>query len=427
MTDDKHLGGSSAAHSSLVGGSTAARRIGCPRSYALEQLVPNVDNGSIYALEGSAIHEIMALALSNDQEPTDLLPFEYTDARSGEHFTITEALWREKGEPALTAFDNFVGEEEDEHDAEMRLLIEKSVEFPGIPGAFGTSDITGVLTGGGIYVLDWKFGNGIVPAEENKQLMFYACGAINSYPEFFEGVNLKDENTPVTLAILQPARPDCIDVWRTTLGRLWNFEEELAEAIHEIQTEGMEARQQDGSWCTFARCKPVCKLHLGAAAKLNARFADLKAAINREPDAPKINDWGARWAELLQLAEMVEPFLKEIAVEAHKAAESGLQIPGWGLDMKRAGGRKWAKDESEVIDFLGQHLDEEAFLSQSVISMPQAEKLLKAKGVAVPEDMFEVPPPSGTKLVRSEKVKEGVATNTEAVNALADRLSKLKN
>ena len=50
-------------HSDIVGGSTAARRIGCPRSYALEQLVPKDDRGSEYAREGTALHELMAMAL----------------------------------------------------------------------------------------------------------------------------------------------------------------------------------------------------------------------------------------------------------------------------------------------------------------------------------------------------------------------------
>lgn len=40
-------------HSDLVGGSTAARRIGCPRSFALEQLVPKDNRGSIYAQEST--------------------------------------------------------------------------------------------------------------------------------------------------------------------------------------------------------------------------------------------------------------------------------------------------------------------------------------------------------------------------------------
>ena len=63
-------------HSDVVGGSTAARRIGCPRSYALEKLVPP-DPGSSYAREGTALHEMMAIILDKDKKPEELLPFTF--------------------------------------------------------------------------------------------------------------------------------------------------------------------------------------------------------------------------------------------------------------------------------------------------------------------------------------------------------------
>ena len=55
-------------HSSLVGGSTADRRINCPASYQLEQKVPKgiKEKSSIYADEGTALHECMAYILRND-------------------------------------------------------------------------------------------------------------------------------------------------------------------------------------------------------------------------------------------------------------------------------------------------------------------------------------------------------------------------
>ena len=191
-------------HSSLVGGSTAARRIGCPRSYALEQITPQEDQSSIYALEGSALHDLVAVCLEHDREPREMLPFTFTDSRSGESFTVDHDLWEDKGEPALRAFDAFVCKQEKRLGEPMRFMIETRVEFPGIPGAFGTSDII-ARCGNEIFVLDWKFGRGIVPATENKQLMFYACGALNTARSFFEHMTLTHD-TPVTMAIIQPAR-----------------------------------------------------------------------------------------------------------------------------------------------------------------------------------------------------------------------------
>jgi hypothetical protein len=334
-------------------------------------------------------------------------------------------LWQENGEPALTAFDSFIAAQERRLNAEARFLIEKRVEFPAIKGAFGTADVICQI-GPEIFVLDWKFGNGIVPAEENKQLMFYASGALNTYADWFEDIDYSDETTPVTMVIIQPAREDSIDIWPTNLGRLLAFETELLAALDEINELGDQARIQDGPWCRFARCKLICPLHIGAAAKLAAKFDTLKAAMKPADDAtprPKINDWGARYADLLELAELVEPFLKELKEAAHNAAESGMQIPGFSLDTKRAGGRKWSTDESKTKRFLSRHLKAADYMRKEVITLPAAEKLLKAKGIEIPDQYVTRPEANGTKLVRVEKVKEPVESVSKRIGELAEKLA----
>ena len=82
-------------HSDIVGGSTAARRIGCPASYRLEQLVPKDERGSDYAHEGTALHELMAMALRDGVEPTDMLPYTFTAADASWSHTVTQDLWDE--------------------------------------------------------------------------------------------------------------------------------------------------------------------------------------------------------------------------------------------------------------------------------------------------------------------------------------------
>lgn len=412
------------AHSSLVGGSTAARRIGCPRSYALEQLVTQDDKGSVYAQEGTALHEIQAIALEKDIEPTTLLPFTFTSEREGWSFTVDADLWADKGEPALKAFDTFVAEQEERLDATMQFMIETRVAFPGIPGAFGTADII-ARCGNEISVIDWKFGRGIVPAEENKQLMFYARGALNTARQFFEGMTL-DPDTPITMAIIQPMREGGIDTWRTDLRRLHHYEEELKTAIAEIQTDGKEARIADGPWCTFARCKTVCPLHLGAAAKLADRFADLKAAV--EGKGPKPNDMAERYAGMLDLVDMVEEWCKEVRQQAHQNAESGVEIPGWVLEPGRKGPRKWAIPEEEVIKTFrkakyGLKIDDIA--PRKVLTLPQVEKILKRDDKTIPDGLTTQSEPSTTRLVRAENATEVVESTPAKARALAEKLMRL--
>lgn len=441
------------AHSDLVGGSTAARRIGCPRSYSLEQLVPKENTGSIYAQEGTVLHEIVAMVLEKDIEPTTLLPFTFTSEKDGGwSFTVDRDLWDDKGETALAAYDKFVAETEERLGDTFKIIVETSVQFPGVPGAFGTSDVIG-RCGDEIFVLDWKFGRGIVPAEENKQLMFYACGALNTARSFFEGMTLTHE-TPVTMVILQPALPTGIDRWRTNMLRLHHFEVELHGAIQAIENEGMEAKVQDGPWCTFARCKSVCPLHLGAAAKLASKFDDLQSRL--EPPSvtsnefgdpvmtcktcgtswtdsegipcscDQLNNWPERWADLLDLVDLVEGLCSDVRERAHDAAEQGMEIPGYVLEMKRPGPRHWNCEERDVQAFLeGEGLDLDDIAPRKVLTLPQAEKILKRDGKTIPDEYVTRPEPSGTKLVRASKATEPVEGKAKKAATLAERLMRL--
>lgn len=411
-------------HSSLVGGSTAARRIGCPRSWSLEQLVPGDGSSSVYAQEGTCLHELVGYALEKDVEPTTLLPFTFTDDREGWSFTVDADLWADKGEPALRAFDTFVAEQEDRIGEQMFFLIETRVAFPGVEGAFGTADII-ARCGDEMYLMDWKFGRGIVPAEENKQLMFYACGALNTARDFFKGMTLTHE-TPVTMAIIQPMRPGGIDVWRTDMLRLHHYEVELQGVIQAIQNDGMEAPIRDGSWCTFARCKAVCPLHLGAAAKLADRFADLQAAATGQKPPP--NDMPTRYADMLDLVDMVEDWCKEVREQAHAAAEHGMPIPGWVLEAGRKGPRKWAVDDEEVVSVFtgaGFELDPDVVAPRKVLTLPQLEKILKRESKTIPDSFVTQSEPSTTRLVRAENATEVVEPTPAKAKALAEKLARL--
>ena len=71
--------------------------------------------------------------------------------------------------------------------------LEQRVDFPTIPGAFGTADLL-VRIGATVHVIDFKFGAGVrvlalyPDGDEdviNAQLLFYAAAARHSLPEIF--------------------------------------------------------------------------------------------------------------------------------------------------------------------------------------------------------------------------------------------------
>ena len=63
-------------HSSIVGGSTAKRVIGCPGSVALCAKMPPKPS-SKYADEGTLLHNVMDLILTTGQTPESFVGMEY--------------------------------------------------------------------------------------------------------------------------------------------------------------------------------------------------------------------------------------------------------------------------------------------------------------------------------------------------------------
>lgn len=411
-------------HSDIVGGSTAARRMGCPRSYKLEQLVPKDDRGSEYAREGTALHELMAMALRDGVEPTAMLPYTFTAADGSWSFTVDSKLWDDKGEPALAAFDKFCFEQETRLGAEMRMLVERRVAVPGIAGAFGTSDII-AMCGDEIFVMDWKFGFKTVRAEENKQLMFYAAGALATEGYWFQPVFA---DTPVTLAIIQPLNAqsgnDIVQHWTTTVDELDKYVADLTRAVEEAKVDG--ARIAKGEWCTFARCKTVCPLHLNAVSELGNKLEELRARQAASNGSPEDRiEWGQRYAELLEVAEMAEPLIADIFAQAHAYVEQGSEIPGWGLEQRKAGARSWAVEESTLrLFFKRKRIKMDVWTDRKVKSPAQIEKILKAKDIPLPKHYVADGVSSGTKLSRTDKIKKPAQSIPGRMQSMAAALAK---
>jgi hypothetical protein len=112
------------------------------------------------------------------------------------------------------------------------LLPEERVDFGAM---FGYVDLTGTSDalcwdkeGRKLYVVDLKYGRGIVEPKENAQLMLYALGCVDYF-----GLDFSN-NFDVDLTILQP-RPYHADgpirTWSTTSATLQEFAKEVEKAI----------------------------------------------------------------------------------------------------------------------------------------------------------------------------------------------------
>ena len=339
------------AHSLIVGGSTAKRVINCPGSVALVATMPQQE-GSSYANEGSLLHEAIAIVLDTACAPEDMVGFE------AHGLTLTQDLLERKLLPALNLLNEY------DPATKLEFKTEEVVSFGDLmPGVFGSSDIVGRLEGRAV-ILDWKFGDGVmVEAEENMQLMFYAAAALRTpgCAWAFDGV------TEIDCVIIQPPY---IRVWTTTLDRIAAFERQLVRAV---AASGLpSAPLADGDWCKWCAAKPICPIKTG-------QLDRIKQVAMQSIDVDKL-------ASYLAVADDVEDFIKSVRALAHQMLENDMPVPGYKLVAKRAT-RHWADPTTAQDALIGLGLTKTDVTKTELLSVAQAEKVLKKHKIDLPSDM----------------------------------------
>lgn len=420
MTEDTNV---PQEHSDLIGGSTASRRINCPGSYLRQKKSPRSKSSS-YANEGTAFHELFAKILDGG-EVEDLVPFTHNQPAKGvdEAWTLTLDWdkWDELGQPALDALDAFIDELEAETGADFLYLIEESAEFPGVSGAFGTSDLPfrcGRVGG----IIDWKMGRGPVDPFNNEQLMFYFAAVREKHAKFFEGVE------EVVLGIIQPQTNENAKLWRILPPDIDRFIKTVHATVPELSNPDAEIKK--GKWCDFADCKAVCELHRGAAVKLGDMMSLMRAADsgehdeNGDPIAEQI-DTTSFLAAAMEMAEMAESWAKHIAGVTQSYLEQGGKVDGYKLVAKASSGRVWTADDDIVIGRLrSRGLKADDYYVKKVITPPAAEKILKKLGKTLPEDIVEQKPSSGYTLTRESDARPEKETPGQSAKRLGDAMKK---
>lgn len=363
-------------HSSIVGGSTALRRLRCPGSMALEGSMPDIS--SSYAQEGSDLHSCMEMIFNDDMQPEDLL---------GHHVGEIPALSREQVAALRWCFDRadkLIGTDE--------FSLEQWVDFPGIKDAGGTADMS-ILDDDRTHltIVDYKFGQGVpVDAKDNAQGKFYAVATAHS-------LGIRPDK--VTFHILQPRLDSHThDTW--TMEELDQFADELRHAIRTARPEYVT-----GSWCRFCKGAAVCP----------ARREEAFAAI-------QLHDAARDLPSALAILDSLEDWIAEVKRVAHAALEAGQEVQGWKLVQKR-GSRDWdpALTEEQIHRKLyrkGLLLEDR--ITSKLISPAQAESLL---GKAAVQDMIVTLAGKGTTLAQEGDKRPAVQTGPRTLTSLASLMS----
>jgi hypothetical protein len=345
-------------HSKVLSGSRAEQRINCPGSYALEVKVNAPDEGSDFAREGSMLHACMELILTSELRGEAL--FELEGQTMGEEFKdipVTRTHIVDKLIPATETFWELV--------EKYRIddwFLEANVSLDAvIPQSHGTCDVLGKDTSNLLWVIDWKFGDGIpVTAEGNYQLGFYAGAALYDQDEEIEA--FCRDVTGVVLVIIQPrvGANTALDMWPTTIDWVEDLVELAVEAVKQAQLPN--APYKIGSHCRWCTGRPICPAHHEVVAEV----------LDVDPQAAT----SVELATLLRQAGIVGVWANSVFELAQRELEAGAQIPGWKLVQKQPR-RRWV-DEEKAVKRMTRRYGVKTAYTRELLSPAQAEKLDKA-------------------------------------------------
>jgi hypothetical protein len=400
-------------HSQIVGGSTASRLINCPGSFkATQALPPSSDQSSVYAEEGSFAHAVMEEVLKQRQgaerDGAGAVPFgeyvtmsEFAEACIGKEFfeegkfprtTMTREHLEGMIWPAIDALEDL----EHIYGGGFRVMeIELRVQFPGLPGAFGTCDM--VLTSDTHTIVgDWKFGQGVpVKAlyqyddgeELNAQLMYYLTGALHTKHRLFT-------RRKMVIAILQPRTDEPLTHTEVYRQDIKNFREDLENAV--VTAIERDPPLKKGEWCRWCPAKINCHLWTGPIMGLAEAIGETVARPSPTDHlVPIATAYGQYLARAKAFVDVLAPYTKEVNDQLHAYLEDGGVVPGWRLKDKSKN-RQWIDDAVVAPQLRELGFKEEEIWQKKLQTFTSVDKTAKKLNVDIPAALRVAPPSTET-------------------------------
>lgn len=327
-------------HSKLAP-SSAARRVACPGSRALEARFPEVIESSA-SREGTAAHwvaqnylaGIYAMeAVAPNGEPITKEMMEGADLY--EH----EIKWANK-------------------DGGGTLHIEERVDISNVhPDCWGTPDCWFIVDST-LHIFDYKYGHGFVEVFENWQLLEYAAGVAKTAGTV----------TKVTMTIIQPrcyTREGQTRSWTITAAELYRYIGILQQA---------EALASDDNAICIPN--PECSNCLGRHA-----CTALQYTAGRQMDVVKTHGYheltpmqtGLELKHFRQVAQLLEARLTGLEEQAKSMIARGELVTGFKLEPGQ-GREHWSKSIPEVL-IVGELMGIDLTKPAEAITPVQARKL----------------------------------------------------
>lgn len=365
--------------------SSAERWMYCAGSVALSRDVPRVS--SRFAAEGTAAHQLAAICLLDGDDPRDYLGME----AEVEGFTV------ELDEELVAAVEEYVayihstekaGDEGTMEQSFTEALRKLHPKFGG-----STDYVRWRASERLLEIVDYKHGAGVpVEVDDNKQLKYYALGALLSNPGWTAET--------VKITIVQPRcdhEHGRIRSYIFPAVELVDFAADLVDAAKRTEEFGADLRPSLKA-CRFCPANAANK-----CPAIQKETHDLVAASfdMLEPEKYSLQ----QIAEFLEKAPLVEARISALREFAYQRACAGEKIPGFKLVDKRAI-RRWRDEEAARKQFAGVP---GAMKEPELRSPAQLEKLVGKKRFAHYADLVEKQS-SGHTLVPESDNRPSVAT-----------------
>ena len=364
------------AKHAILSASGASRWMVCTPSAVLEQQFEN--KSSVFAEEGTLAHELGELTLKLNLGEITKRTFNSKFKKIQENKLYSADMPDYVQTYVDTCLERVSEAKATTPDALFK--IEQRLDFSEwVPDGFGTGDFV-IIADGTMEVCDLKYGKGVpVSANNNKQMMLYALGAIAEF-------NFLYDIQKVRMTIIQP-RLDNISTFEVTTEDLLKWAEDYVRPRAELAIKG-KGEFCAGDHCKFCRAKAVCR----ARAEKNMELAKYDF---EEPALLDNNDVAyilSKIDELVNWAGDVKDFALEQAL-------NGEEYDGFKVVEGRSN-RKYADTEA-IVEILRDNNfnDPDIFKPSELITLTNMEKLVGKKKLTELIGDYIIKPPGKPTLV----------------------------
>ncbi|WP_106404283.1 DUF2800 domain-containing protein [Clostridium nigeriense] len=341
----------------ILSASGASRWMACTPSARLEQNFEN--KTSEYAAEGTLAHELGELKLRKELEGLSTRSFNSKVKKIQEDKLYTADMPDYVDMYVETCLERVSEAKAKTPDALFK--IEQRLDFSEwVPEGFGTGDFV-IIADGTMEVCDLKYGKGVpVSANNNKQMMLYALGAISEFSFLYD-------IEKVRMTIIQP-RLDNISTFEVTVEELLKWAEEYVRPKAELAIKG-EGEFCAGDHCRFCRAKAVCE----ARAEKNLELAKYDF---QKPNTLDNNDIAYILSKVDELVNWAGD-VKEYALEQ---ALQGEEFDGYKVVEGRSN-RKWSSEDDVAKVLIGQGFQENMIYTKKLDGITKIESAIGKKEV----------------------------------------------